>query len=217
MKRLLSLLLTFFFALSNNVGFQASDNKPYTPESYYRVEGNEQPDYRYMYENYTNIQTSGKCIGTSMTLTSSSQLVKVEDGVNYKYWFDNSEKDTVTDAFLGSFDNEYTFENYAYIVAPQACTVKTKTSDGGGHSMLLATSDGKYNILVQGMERWFCDRRRSTPDGIDPAEYTWVHTVNVEGYTIPKGYLIGIATEGTTVTVQGADGTTISLTDFYKN
>lgn len=216
MKRLLSLILTFFFALNNNVAFQASDAKPFAPESYYRVEGNEEPDYRYMYENYTNLQTSGKCISTSTNLSNNATLVVLDDAINLKYWFVSGKTD-IDENFLDNIGEEYTFEKNAYIVAPQACIVQTKTSDGGGHSMLLATSDGKYKIYVQGMERWFCDRRRSTPDGIDPMDYTWVHTANVEGYTIPKGYMIGVADEGTTVTIVTADGAAATMTEFYKH
>ena len=216
MKRLLALIMTFFFAMNNNVAFQASDNSVYSPESYFRIEGNEAPDYRYMYENYTNIQTTGKCLGQSMNASAGIKPLHVSDTGPYKYWFDGS--DTEMDekgTGLSAFGDTYTFKDTAYIIAPQDCVVETRSSDGGGHSMKLTTTDGQYTIYVQGMERWFCCRRRSTPDGVDPAEYTWIHTINTYGYKIQRGYLIGIATEGTTVHVEKADGTSISMTEFY--
>lgn len=219
MKRLLALIMTFFFAMNNNVAFQASDNSVYAPESYFRIEGNEAPDYRYMYENYTNIQTTGKCLGQSLNVSTGTSLLQVEEnGIKgpYKYWFDSSDHSMKVEG-LSAFGNTYTFEGTAYIVAPQDCIVETTSSDGGGHSMKLTTTDGKYTIYVQGMERWFCCRRRSTPDGVDPAEYTWIHTINTYGYKIPRGYMIGIATQGTTVTVERANGVSIStMTEFYK-
>lgn len=218
MKRLLALIMTFLFALNNNVSYQASDYSVYAPDSYYKVEGNEPPDYRYIYENYTDLQASGKCIGTSVTIASSSKdLVHISDEASYLYWWSTLGSKNVDKAYLDGLGDSFTFEYRTNIIAPRDCKVLTKPSDGGGHCIDLITTDGKYSVHISDMERLFCDRKRTVPDDEDIMTHNWNHTVSIEGYVIRKGCLIGIATEGTTVTVKAEkEGLDSSMTGFYS-
>lgn len=218
MKRLLALIMTFLFALNNNVSYQASDNSVYTPDSFYKVEGNEAPDYRYIYENYTELQASGKCIGTSVTIARSSDgLIQLTPDSSYLYWWDSLSNEQIDKAYLDSLGDSYEFSVRSYIVAPRDCKVLTKPNDGGGHCIDLVTTDGKYSVHISDMERLFCDRKRTVPDGEDVMTHNWNHTVSIEGYVIRKGCLVGIATEGTTVTVKAKKSNLDStMTGFYS-
>jgi len=210
--------MTFLFALNNNVSFQASDNTVYSPNSYYRIEGNEAPDYRYIYENYTELQASGKCIGKSVSIVNSQvRQIQLTEDSSYLYWWSKSGSDVVDKAYLDTLGDSYQFSGRENIVAPRDCKVLTKPSDGGGHCIDLVTTDGKYSIHISGMERLFCDRKRTAPDGEDIMTHNWNHTVSIEGYVIRKGYLIGIATDETTVTVKAEKaGLPSTMTGFYS-
>lgn len=217
MKRLLALIMTFFFALNNNVSFQASDNSVYAPDNYYRIEGNESPDYRYIYENYTELQASGKCIGTSVNIAQSATDVHLTEYSSHLYWWDTTCEEEITEGYLNSLGNTYTFESRANIVAPRDCKVLTTVDDGGGHLLDLVTTDGKYEIHIANMERLFCDRKRTLADDEDPLKANWNHTVSIKGYVVKKGCMLGISAEGTTVTVKAVDKTNDStMTGFYK-
>lgn len=212
------MVLTFLFALNNNVSFQASDNSVYSPDSYYRIEGNEAPDYRYIYENYTELQASGKCIGTSVTIANSKEyLIQLTPTSSYLYWWSTLGVDEIDEAYLDSLGDTFQFSERTNIVAPRDCKVTTKPSDGGGHCIDMVTTDGKYSIHITGMERLFCDRKRTVPEGEDIMAHNWNHTVSIEGYVIRKGCLVGIATDETTVTVKALKkGLSSTMTGFYS-
>lgn len=216
MKRILSMILAVLFSISNNVDYQTNSDMVFVPDGYYTIEENEPPDYRYLTQNYSSLTSSGNCVGKSARRQRGA-LIHMTELSNYKYWFDYSDADADEAYVTGLGDaSSYTFTCEADIIAPQSLIVKTKSTDGGGHSMLLESTDGKYTIYVENMERWFCCRNRQLPPDVDPSTYTWTHTCNVYGYTIPGGYLIGRAVEGTTVTVMSG-GRAVSLADFYTN
>lgn len=212
------MLISLFFSISNNVDYQANSNEAFIPDSYFVLEGNEAPDYRYMYQNFDMTTSSGICLASSAS-RQSAELVHLTENGAYKHWVSYNDTGPIDNAYFADLvdTNSYYFTEPTDIVAPQACIVKTKSTDGGGHSMLLETTDGRYTLYFTGMERWFCCRSRSVPDGVDPKNYTWVHTCNVYGKTIPQGYLIGRAVEGTSFTIQDSSGRTVSLEEFYKN
>lgn len=218
MKRLLALIMTFLFALNNNVSFQASDNSVYSPDSYYKVEGNEAPDYRYIYDNYTELQASGKCIGRSISVVGSdTRQIHLTEDSSYLYWWSTLGTAKISKTYLDTLGDSFQFSYRTNIVAPRDCKVLTKPSDGGGHCIDLVTTDGKYSIHISGMERLFCDRKRSAPEGEDIMTHNWNHTVSIEGYVIRKGCLVGIATDETTVTVKAEkDGLPSTMTGFYS-
>lgn len=216
MKRILSMILAVLFSISNNVDYQTNSDMAFVPDGYFTIEENDPPDYRYLTQNYSNLTSSGNCVGKSASRQSAA-LIHMSELASYKYWFDYSDKDA-TEATVTSLgdDNSYIFSGDTDIVAPQALIVKTKSTDGGGHSMLLETTDGLYTIYVENMERWFCCRNRALPDDVDPMSYTWTHTSNVYGYTIPGGYMIGRATSGTTISIYNANGKPVSIATFYE-
>lgn len=216
MKRLLALIMTFLFAASNNVSYQTSDYSVYTPESYYRIEGNEAPDYRYMFENYTMLQSDGKCVGSSTDLRDKAQTIHLSENSAFMYWFDSNATSAPSADDLKAMAASYSYAEGGYIICPRDLVVKTKGSDGGGHIMDLVSTDGKWKVHIAGMERWFCCRRRTIPDGQEPADYTWLHTTDTYEYKIPRGYMIGVALQGTTITVSKADGTAVTMMDFYN-
>ena len=218
MKRLLAMIMALMFSMSNNVDYQTNADEPFNPAGYYMVEGNEAPDYRYITQNYSSLTSSGTCLAKS-TSREHSVIVKLSELGPSKYWVDYSHNEPIDASFFDEMNGatSYTFSGTADIVAPQACIVKTKSTDGGGHSMLLETTDGHYQLYISNMERWFCCRNRTLPPDADPSTYTWTHTANVHGYTIPAGYLIGKAQEGTVIEFRGATNGNVSIKDFYSN
>ena len=219
MKRLLALILALAFSITNNVDFQASGETHYSRDSYYKIAEGDAPDYRYLTRNYSNLTSSGNCVGKPLQLSRAVSLHLDSMGI-YRYWLDYSmTSDDISEDDVRAMTSaqEYTFTEETWIVAPQKCVVETKSTDGGGHYMRITTADGKWTFVIENMERWFCCRNRSVDADADVMNTSWTHTVNVAGSTIPGGYGIGRAVDGTTFTVLDSTGRVVSLSSYYSS
>lgn len=197
MKRILAMLIALVVSTFSGTKYIASDENTYFQKSYYVIEDtNVRPSYRDLY--------NGNCADIKeLCLTSTTQAPRATlKGNNGYYWLSSTESSEGASA-LG---DTLTCTQDGVLIAPFNCLVVTDASgSAGGTFMTLESTDGKYTITVEGMERWFCCRNRELPeDGV------WQHTDKHKSKTITvkKGYIIGNHKEGTLVILSETESKT---------
>ena len=206
MKRFLAMLIALSTSLLNNTEYIASDENTYFTEDYYTVSDEYQPpSYRELY-NGNCVDLESTCVTNSVIVTGAKAF-----GNNGYYWLSDVD---IADTTKTS-ESTYTFTGDGIIVAPFNCTVITDAQgSANGTYMVLVSTDGKYTITLENMERWFCCRNRTAP-----ADGAWVHTDKHKSgsVTISKGYYIGKSKQGTTAILSDTESkTNISWSTIYQ-
>lgn len=225
MKRLLAMLISMLFAVTNNVSYQASGDVPFQVDGYYKITGEEPTDYRALYSDGVNVSAIGGCtdkfysvselLGTKKFPGVEPQRIMSDDRSYAFYWV---EANGLTMADICNVGTIYTFENDGYIVVPDKSKILSSKTDSGGHSIILEDSITGYRYIFNNMERWCCDlNRTAVPD--EDGTVNWVHTVSLTGKEIGGGKCIGIATQGETTfeIMKPTSDETVSIYEYYNN
>lgn len=225
MKRLLAMLISMLFAVTNNVSYQMSGDVPFQVDGYYKITGEEPTDYRSLYSDGVNVSAIGKCTDK---FYSVSELLKTRrfsgvtpervtsDDRSYAFYWVEANGLTMDD--IRNIGTVYTFEHDGYIVVPDKSKILSSKTDSGGHSIILEDCITGYRYVFNNMERWCCDLNRGAiPD--EDGTVNWVHTVSLTGKEIGGGKCIGIATQGETTfeIMKPTSDETVSIYEYYNN
>lgn len=225
MKRLLAIIMSFLFALFNNTGYVISDKPLFGAEKYYKFEDESSFTEQ---ELITRFNKSGEQSITTSVPVGGAKIVQGDSEHRTKgYYFYStlSGVDKVDYTIVSQYDNSKgqikwnnTNGSDVYIVSPCACHIVTDFSkdNSGGRDLALESTDKQFRFEFSNMERRFTEMQRTPPsDGED-----WTNCAKVDkNYTLPAGYLVGIAQDGTQLTVKmaGDGGTwnTCTLEQLY--
>lgn len=222
MKRLLSMILSLFISMFNNVDYQMHDAMPFEHDAYYTIAEAEAPDYRMSFGDVTTAGRQRSCVSQLFTLNGHLiQYPTSMKGIIGGYWFVNSSS-MKYDELSG---NSYTFETDGKIICPYDGILKTSsvTSDGRSMDILFSLGDSihdGYVMRITNMERWWCCDSKVDYDSTDQlGRGTWVHTCSeLKGATLKQGVYLGRATAGnTTITIYDDSGNKVDFKTFYSH
>lgn len=220
MKRLLAMIMSFIFALTNNTGYVASEKPLFGAEKYYMFEDESSFTEQELISRFN--KTGEQSITTSIPV-GSAKIVQgdVEHRINGYYFYTTLSKvETIDPEVISTLDNEKGQFKWndangsdVYIVSPCDCHVVTdfSTDNSGGRDLALESTDKKFRFEFSNLERRFTEIQRTPPpDGED-----WKNCAKIsKDYTLPAGYLVGIAQAGTqlTIKVSSDEGTWLPCT-----
>lgn len=220
MKRLLAMLLALFTSISSGVNYQASGEKPYGKNVYYKVDVADAPDYRTLYDksfvaesNTTGCKTANYSEGQQYVIYNNLQTT------HKGYWFISNDTAIVDDSIkcktldIGS--------SGAYIICPYDATLLSTSTTNDGHSMQIRIElNGEaYNLLFENMDRWYCCMSRTNPLYDNNGNEVWQHTSSEQkGHTFSAGNVLGRASDNTTVKITAVTGDdTVTMYDLFVN
>lgn len=216
MKRLLSMLLSLFMAITNNIDYQAQGDMQFMHDSYYTIDEGSAPDYRDLYGTNPVASKEVSCYPTTFKGTGKDIVYSDTNKHMQGVWIVNRATMRYADLPDGS---SYTFEAPGYILMPYTGVLRTSSTTSNGHTMVLSLEvDGtEYRMDIQNMERWWCCLGKLEPDSTDAiGNPVWKHTCGeLLDTQVRQGYVLGNAAEGTTVNIALSDGTPVMWKEFY--
>ena len=217
MKRILAMLASLWFAIANNIGYQASADVPYQAGEYFVIEEGFSPDYRSLYDKQPIAGGNNNCFYSTHPVQSGLHLYTGDDLKQYEDLCAFT-KDAYKEWKTGNIPDTtgYAPPAGSYIYSPFAGKILSNptTSDGTAMEVRVELSNGeKYVISITGMECWYCDIARDL-SVVEPDKF---HTYSDLGKaaTVKAGSLLGVAGDNCNIMIV-REGSSVKISDFYK-
>ena len=225
MKKILSILFSLFISLFNNIGYQQQNEVVYGNDKYFKIESEEEVDYRQIYDNGPTTAGNNSCHPEFFYSNGRKVILDTDeskDGTPRAYWLIDNE--TMKMSEITADDSTITVERNVSIIAPVRCKIKSSSktaSTTNDIQLICTTADGnKYTIQCENLERWWCCYGRTVASSDDNDIPQWEHTCpECAGKTIAAGQVIGHALGGkTTITITPSNrNDSGSIREFYQS
>lgn len=219
MKKLLAICVSLFFCMFAGLSYTQADNKAYNEDSYYKIDVEEPPDYRTLYDKtYVAQSNTSSCKTTNFS--NSGKLIRygtVDTGIP-GYWFINNRSIGIDDAQLLNKKIVLDTEGQ-YIICPFDAELISESATNDGHSMVIKVNANgeEYRLTFSNMDRWYCCMGRTNPEKDYDGNTTWTHTCEeLKGHTFKGGNVLGLTTKDTTVEIARYNGKSTDAANFYE-
>jgi len=207
MKRLLALVISFFYAVTNNVSMVASDPVVFDEAKYYVIEDTDNLTSEELEERRTRPDETA-----SDEPYSETNVVITNNG---KYWCKAGSKSNFSDYSKHVSNDNKTIvwngnENNMNIICPEEAviTYDCKSDSSGHHNLTLKTNSG-FDIVIEDMKCWYSDKGRK-----EPSDGMWSGGPDISNKTLKAKNVIGIAKSGTRLKIY-KDGKQVDPSTFF--
>lgn len=201
MKRLLAIILSFFYAVTNNTAVIHSDNQDFKINSYYIFEDE---------DSFTPSELEDrKSRGTEQVSAEPIQSTNPFKSTSGVYWitelkYQDIDKWTNTQSQIlwgtGIYKNKR-------IVMPEEAKI-TEASPTTGRIVL---QNDNYKFVFENVDRFYCYLGvKANSDGTWPSLPT-----EFIGTSLKGGCVVGLAQDGTTLTIYKSGGSKVTPKDYF--